>query len=77
MPAFVLETVSAAKVFITRGKPGGTGAPGEGRIQRAVADFLNWPVHRVKDALAQLAAIERNELSKEAIEALPSQKAAT
>jgi hypothetical protein len=40
--------------------------------QRWIHDFLNWPPDRIKNALAQLHAIEEGELSKKAVETLPT-----
>jgi len=82
LPAFVLETVSAAKSFVENRSKSATGGgklchSKEGREPHAIHTFLAWPRRRVQDALVQLAAIERKELSKEAIEALASQSAAT
>jgi len=76
-PGFILETVDAAKGFITKGKPGANVSTGKSKTHFRVAKFLDWPAARVKDALAQLAAIEGKELSREAVEALPTQHAAT
>jgi hypothetical protein len=72
-----LETVGAAKEFVQKQKTATTGRSENKWVSRRVADFLKWPVSRVVDALAQLAAIEKKELAKEAVEILPTQKAAT
>jgi hypothetical protein len=39
-------------------------------LDETIADFLAWPPDRVKNALAQLSAIEDVELSKKAAESL-------
>ena len=78
-PAFILETVLAAKSFIPKRKNvRGTTDIGRRRgLGPRIAEFLRWPVERVESALAQLAAIDHRKLSKEALESLPSAEAAT
>jgi hypothetical protein len=68
-PGFILETVEAARKFITRDKKGAF-------THQAVAKFLGWPPPRVQHALAQLGAIEREDLSREAVKKLHSQREA-
>ena len=65
-PSFILETVLAAKLFIGKEKSYATDGA-KGRIEEKISKFINWPKHRVRNALAQLSAIEKNELSKEAV----------
>jgi hypothetical protein len=69
-PGFILETVGAARIFTTKRKSVVTGHYGEKHAEKIISDFLEWPITRVRDALAQLAAIGRAELSKEAVESL-------
>lgn len=45
-------------------------------LQNRLARLLDWPRERVKLGLAQLAAIERKELSREAVERVPNLEAA-
>jgi hypothetical protein len=72
-PAFILETVAAAKAFINRRNNVITeDSEGYRRLQKSVSDFLEWPIIRVQQALAQLSAIEDGELSKKAVESLPT-----
>ena len=73
-PSFILETVQAAKGFIPQQGTGRARAPA--KLKSKISELLAWPIKRVEDALAQLAAIDRNELSRKAIEKLPSQRAA-
>jgi ParB-like chromosome segregation protein Spo0J len=68
-PGFILETVEAAGKFITRDKK-------LGNTHLVIAKFLAWPIARVQHALAQLGAIEREELSREAVKKLHSQREA-
>ncbi len=66
-PAFILETVQAAKGFISESVPVVTGRHGtnaENHLQVQISKFLDWPRTRVKDALAQLNAIEWKEDNK-------------
>lgn len=70
-PAFILETVAAARKFLASGNNVITeDEQGRKRLQKAVSDFLDWPVIRVQQALAQLHAIEDGQLSKKAVESL-------
>jgi hypothetical protein len=79
-PAFILETVAAAKAFILRSaskrKVTPTSPTGGPNLKNEISDFLNWKVIRVEQALAQLSAIEDGELSKKAVESLPTIHAA-
>lgn len=68
-PGFILETVEATKKFITRDKKSEF-------THQALARFLAWPVARVMHAIAQLGAIERQELSREAVKKLSTQRQA-
>jgi hypothetical protein len=72
-PAFILETVAAARGFVcdSQNVPNATDADRRG-IAPKVAKFLDWPTMRVENALAQLSAIEGGELSKQAVESLPT-----
>lgn len=80
-PAFILETVAAAKGFlVSRGDMAlaSKKSPTKGiDLDVAISKFLAWPEKRVKDSLAQLNAIESGELSKKAVETLPTIHAAT
>jgi hypothetical protein len=69
-PAFILETVAAAKAFVSKNLGNATKVPGEWGDHIRIASFLAWPPERVKNALAQLGAIEGGELSKKAVEIL-------
>jgi hypothetical protein len=77
-PAFILETVAAAKQFLA---PGHDVMPkdedGRRRLRTAVKKFPDWPMDRVQNALAQLNAMDEGELSKKALESLPTIHAAT
>ena len=81
-PGFILEVVSATKSFISirYNSPALGGAKtcksGETTLCHRIHTQIDWPVHRVEDALAQLNAIEEGGLSRKAIESLPSQHAA-
>lgn len=82
-PAVINETVKAARDYL-RAHPeekirarAHQRAGQRGRPEASViADFLAWDQHRVEEALAELAAIEAGHLEKQAIEQMPSQKAA-
>ena len=64
-PGFILETVEAARGFVkNRGKLR-TRTEKRAGLGPRVAQFLGWPSERVEHALAQLGAIEREELSRE------------
>jgi hypothetical protein len=76
-PAFILETVAAARGFLARNVGNVTKVPGQYGDHVRIAGFLAWPQERVKHALAQLHAIEQGELSKKAVESLPTIHAAT
>jgi hypothetical protein len=77
-PAFILETVAAAKGFLETNGGNVTAKDNpRNRLEVKVAAFLAWPTERVKHALAQLHAIEDGELSKKAVESLPTIHAAT
>ncbi|MHB8655003.1 MAG: ParB/RepB/Spo0J family partition protein [Terriglobia bacterium] len=67
-PGFILETVEAAQKFTRKQK----GQP----AKAVIAKFLGWPLERVNQALAQLGAIEREELSREAVKKLRTQREA-
>src|SRR6185437_6660045 len=78
-PAFILETVAAAKGFL---EGNGTKTVHNVMDKRRglgpqISDFLAWPVMRIETALAQLHAIEEGKLSKQAVEELPTIHAAT
>jgi len=75
-PAFILETVAAARGFLkSRNNVITKDEEGYRRFQKEVSDFLAWPIIRVQQALAQLSAIEDGELSKKAVESLPTIRA--
>lgn len=88
-PAFILETVEVARSFvlgISKSKSVGNVTNGrnpEHHLHVQIAAFLAWPQERVKHALAQLAAFEPDEetkeptLSREAVKQLPTLHAAT
>ena len=76
-PGFILETVGAARKFVGRRVSGRTGTPGSHKFNKELAKFLDWPAERVGQALAQLVAIDAEDLSRQAVELLPTQKAAT
>ena len=79
-PAFILETVAAAASFIGKQNSAAAGdvtRRHEPILAPRVSSFLAWPQERVKYALAQLNAIEEGELSKKAVESLPTIHAAT
>jgi hypothetical protein len=73
-----LETVAAARGFVLQSQ----NVRNVTDIERCgiapkISKFLDWPVVRVENALAQLNAIESGELSKKAVETLPTINAAT
>jgi len=79
-PAFILETVAAAREFITTSGKSNVAPSSRTKgpdLDEKIASFLAWPPKRVKNALAQLHAIEEGELSKKAVESLPTIHAAT
>ena len=82
VPSFILETVLAAKSFLSN-KPDSMTGHGklchshETKEAHRIHTFLSWPRTRVEDALAQLAAIDRKELSQEAVRTVPTVKAAS
>jgi hypothetical protein len=81
-PSFILETVKGAKSFFEKGLIPPTSAVKhkcflkESDIEHWIHTFLDWPRHRVTEALAQLAAIEKGTLASGAIKHLPSEHAA-
>jgi hypothetical protein len=75
-PAFILETVAAAKGFIEKNLGNVTKVAGQRGDHVRIAAFLVWPQERVKHALTQFSAIEQGELSKKAVESLPTIHAA-
>lgn len=60
---------AAARGFLSQ-KSGGNVTTEKTHIR--IAAFLAWPAERVKQALSQLNAIESGELSKKAVEILPT-----
>ncbi len=56
-------------------KPIRTGADRK-HTEIQIARFLDWDLHRVREALAELSDIETGAVEKEALEQIPSQKAA-
>lgn len=79
-PGFILETVAAARDFVSKGDvtPTSKHSPtGGADLDLRISKFLAWPRERVKYALAQLHAIDDGELSKQAVEELPTIHAAT
>jgi hypothetical protein len=66
-PAFILETVEVAREFVAKQSPGNVTRNNghDAVIAPKVAAFLAWPQERVKHALAQLAAFEPDEETKE------------
>lgn len=80
-PAFILETVEAAKDFVERNPdrfPVNVHRKrrDESPLARIIAELLGWPYTRVKEALAQLRAVEREEVSNDALRLLPTAHAA-
>jgi hypothetical protein len=81
-PAFILETVEVAREFVAKSYSGNVtrikGPTGAASLAPQIAAFLAWPQERVKHALAQLAAFEPDEetkeptLSREAVKQLPT-----
>jgi hypothetical protein len=77
-PAFILETVAAARGFLEQNGRNVTPTDNpRNELDVKIAAFLAWPIVRVQQALAQLSAIEDGDLSKKAIESLPTIHAAT
>jgi hypothetical protein len=78
-PAFILETVAAAKGFIQQSNANVSAtSPTKGpNLEVKIASFLAWSTIRVRSALAQLTSIEDGQLSKKAVESLPTIHAAT
>ena len=82
-PAVINETVKAARDYL-RAHPKEAARTG-GRVQHGtgskieaprIANFLDWDRHRVEEALAELSDIKAGAVEKEALEQIPSQKAA-
>ena len=65
-PGFILETVEAARGFVEKGENLRTGTEKRWGLGPRIGTFLGWSVERVELALAQLGAIGRKELSREA-----------
>src|SRR5579872_801164 len=76
-PAFILETVAASRGFLAKNLGNVTKIAGQYGNHVRIAAFLARPTERVKRALAQLNAIDSGELSKKAVETLPTIHAAT
>lgn len=75
-PGFILETVEAARGFIHKEPRSVTRNRDADLLRLKISKFLGWPAMRVQAALAQLGAIEREELSREAVKKLHSQREA-
>jgi len=76
-PGFILETVQTAKVLeLKKHRPGNGPVPGEKRLANRISTFLDWPVHRVQAALAELTMIDNKELSHQAVIKLPRMEVA-
>jgi hypothetical protein len=77
-PAFILETVAAARKFVCDSQNVRYVTDTERRgLAPKIGKFLDWPTLRVEKALATLSAIEDGDLSKKAVESLPTIHAAT
>lgn len=85
-PAVINETVLAARDYLRVPSPERhkevlelmrlRGSPGTLKERDIIAEFLDWDVSRVKEALAELSDIEQKVVEKEVIDRMPSQKAA-
>ena len=66
--AVIDETVRAVRGFLSR----------ETQISaNQIANFLSWPLTRVSESLVRINAIENSGIDKQAVETLPTAKAAT
>ena len=74
-PAFILETVLAAKLMISQQKAVGPGAREDSWLRTRIASLLGWPSQRIKGALAELSMIDAGDLSKKALIKLPHARA--
>ena len=80
-PAFILETVGAAKLVVEIRLDAAASRrnlcfPKESPLAHEIHEFLDWPSDRVRESLAQLNAIEDKDktLSRDAVEMLPNQR---
>lgn len=79
-PAVINETVLAARDYLHSPagekdwkQVAGTGARNREVEAPAIAKFLDWDGHRVKEALAEISDIEDEVVEKEVIDRMPSQ----